>query len=89
MAYSVSVLEKTIFGNKNVSVLSCTADGATGIIDTGLKVVSWLQMTPVSLSTAAIKLRRNEGTTSTSIAGSIGVTGAVSGDVFYITAFGN
>lgn len=88
MAYSVSVLEKGIFGNKRYHVLSCLADAATQNIDTGLKAIDWHILSPKSCTTAALKAYPNSGAGGTSLAGILGVSGAVSGDIFTVIAFG-
>ncbi len=88
MAWTVSVNEKTVFGNKKCHVLSCTADAATQTVDTGLAVIDWFSVGPQSFSTAAVKIYANKGAVGTSIAGKLGCSGFVNGDVFFVTVFG-
>ena len=88
MAWTVPVIQKTVFGNKRVSVLSCTADAATQTVDTGLDVVEWFSIAPQSLTTGAPKIFANVGAEATAIVGSVGCSGFTSGDVFFLTVFG-
>lgn len=89
MAFSNSLLERTVFGNKQVQVYSCVADGATGTIVTGMNAVSWIQVTYKSMSSGAGKFKTNLGTSGTAIAGTVAVTGVTSGDEFYLTVYGS
>ena len=92
MAFSVSVVEKTVLGNKNVVVLSCVADAASDSFRTGLPNVDFVQFTPRSMSTGAsggAKIKNNILTAGTAAPGYIAVTGITSGDHFYLTVFGH
>lgn len=88
MAWTVGINQKSVFGNKKVHVLSCTADAATQTVDTGLSVVEWFSIAPQSLTTGAPKIFANKGAAGTSIAGQLGCSGFTSGDVFFVTVFG-
>jgi hypothetical protein len=88
MAWTNSVIHQTVFGNKRTAILSCTADSAEAAINTGMGVVHGFAIGPVSLSTAAIKLIPNKGSTATALNGYLGASGFVSGDVFYLTVYG-
>lgn len=87
MAFTIS-REQTTFGNKKVTLLSCSVDSASGNIDTGLAVVDAFSLAPVSMASAGIILKRNVGSGATSRAGIINVNGATSGDVFFLTVYG-
>jgi len=90
MAYTVShlVSEGLVFGNKRVKFIRVTADAATGTVSTGLDHIDSVSVALQSASTGAVKFAMNEGATGTSTAGTIGVTGAASGDEFVLTVFG-
>lgn len=88
MAFNNSLIERSVFGNKAVQFYSCVADGATGTIVTGLNSVTAVQLTPKSL-TANVKTIINAGVTGTATAGTIAVTGATSGDEFYLMVYGS
>jgi hypothetical protein len=88
MAYTITALDNSVFGNKKVTVIHCLADAATAAIPTGLSKVDFVTVTPKSM-TAQVKLALNAGPSATFIAGSIGVSGATSGDEFWVTCYGN
>jgi len=88
MAYSNSLLERTTQGNLAVQIYSCVADAATGTIVTGFNQVVAMSYVPKSMSTGASKFKMNLGVSGTAIAGTIAVTGAASGDEFYLTVYG-
>jgi len=88
MAWDVAVIDQLNVGNKRLSVLSCTADAATQTVDTGLQVVDYFQITPQSGATAALVAYPNVGAEATALVGKIGFSAAVSGDVFYLYAYG-
>lgn len=82
MAFNASTLHKTVFGNLRVTVLSCTADAASGAVDVGLESVKFAHVTPVSLTSGL------HSVTFTSVSG-VSVAGVANGDVFYVTAYGS
>lgn len=88
MAYTVSILDKTVFGNKVVRALQITADAATQTVVTGLNTVDYYTLAPVSMTSSGIKIFKNAGAIGTSIAGALGVSGVTSGDVFIVLAYG-
>lgn len=88
MAFTNALLKQTVFGNQRVLYYSCVADAATGVVETGLSNIDMIQYTPISMTTAAAKLRKNENTSGIAALGTVGVSGAVSGDEFYLTVYG-
>lgn len=88
MAFNVSIRSKYSEGNLKCHVLSVTADAATGTITTGLATVDHFTIGIQSASTASFKLFTNVGPTGTSIAGALGASGCVNGDVFFVKAYG-
>lgn len=87
MVWSVSVIDKTVFGNKRMVALSCTADAAEQAVITGLSVIDYFAMGAVSC-TSAPKIKMNVGSTSTAAMGTLGCSGCVSGDVMIFTVYG-
>ncbi len=87
MAYTVT-RDKTVFGNKAVVGLTVIADGATEAIATGLKNIDYFSYGPASMNSSNIHISKNEGVTSTSIAGTLGITGCTAGDEFCIVVYG-
>jgi hypothetical protein len=88
MAYTVTKVNQCVQGDVVAIAYDIVADAATATLDTGLGNVLYHQLSPVSLSTAAIKLYSNKGASGTQIAGKVGISGCVSGDRFYLTVFG-
>lgn len=89
MAYTKSVLSTSVWGNKRVVVLQVTADAASGAVESGLGVIESIGgLAPVSMATAAIKLKQNLNSGTTALNGSVMVSSAVSGDVFNIVCIG-
>jgi hypothetical protein len=88
MAFTIGK-EFSAFGNKRAVLLSCSVDSSSGNIDTGLAVVDALGgLTPVSMATTAVKLKRNIGSGATSRNGIINLDGSASGDVFFLVVYG-
>ena len=89
MAFTVSNLANSVFGNKSVRFLRVTADAASDAIDTGFSVVeAVLGQCPQSMATAAIKVKLNQLTAATASNGKVAMTGAASGDIFHLTVIG-
>jgi hypothetical protein len=87
MAFTIG-REITVFGNKKVSLLSCSVDSASGNVDSGLGVVDHVSICPISMATSAIILKKNIGSGATARNGIININAAASGDVFYLTVYG-
>jgi hypothetical protein len=89
MAYSSTVNLKSVFGNARMAVLSCVADAASGNVSGGgLGYLFAAALTPVSMATAAPRVKLNSLEAGTAAVGSVGLSGLVSGDVFYLTLYG-
>lgn len=89
MAYSVTVVDKTVFGNKRVCILDVTADAQSGVVDTGLSVVDALSLGPVSMNTfSLVKVRPNINAASAAANGKLMISGCTSGDRLFITVYG-
>ena len=88
MAWDVSVNEKTVFGNFRAHIISFTADSAECNLTTGFSRVIGFAVGQKSFSTAALKFKQNVNSTGTASLGTIGISGAASGDVGFVTVFG-
>ena len=92
MAFTVAVIDKSVFGNKNMAVMSCTADAESDAFASPFKFVDNVMFSPQSMSTGAnggAKIRKNVLSAGTASLGWIAVTGVTSGDVFFLTVFGH
>jgi hypothetical protein len=87
MAYTV-VRVNSVFGNERVAILKITTDAATQNVGSGLSVIHGIALGIISCNSANFKIGVNSATTGTAVAGTLGITGCTSGDVFYVTCFG-
>lgn len=85
---SAGVIDKTVFGNKRVMVISFSAGGAEENITTGLDYVDHFSCGVQSVATSAFTMKTNQDSSGTASNGSIGVSGVASGDQMYIYAYG-
>lgn len=87
MAWTVTTVDKTVYGNKRVHALKITTDSAEATVSTGLSYIDYITMAPQSVTTG-VKIFLNVGSTATVTVGSLGCSGATSGDVFFLTVHG-
>lgn len=89
MAFTVSNVANSVFGNKNVRMLRVTADAASDAISSGFSLVETIVgFAPETMTTASAKLKINVLTAGTASNGMIAVTGIASGDIFRVTVIG-
>ena len=88
MAYTVTKVQNTVFGNMRTLLLDVTADAATQNVVTGLQHIYGFSVGPQSLSTGAPHIYANSAVSGTAIAGTLGCSGFVSGDEFFVTVYG-
>lgn len=97
MAYTVSQLCATVFGDKRVVFLQVTADAAEGTVSTGLPNIAmgFVNERKRATFTASGNTAQsymnyvlNAGSTGTVIAGTIGFSGCVNGNIYHATVFG-
>jgi hypothetical protein len=88
MAYTVSLVVNSVFGNKRVAGYRIAADAASATVQTPLGSIELINHASVSMATSAIRLEANEGPAGTATAGMLHIENATSGDVFYVTVYG-
>lgn len=88
MAFTGSIIERSVFGNKRIAAVSCTADALSGAVSTGLNVVSWVSIAPISMATAGVQIAINKNASGTATNGNVKVSGCTSGDTFYLVCYG-
>lgn len=89
MAYTASIIKNSTFGDMRVVMISCTADGVSGVIVTGLAKVFGMSVTPVSSASFSLsKFHRNVNAASATANGSIMASSCANGDDFFIVAYG-
>ena len=84
--------EYTVLGNKRVymGTLTMATTSTTGtVVVPGLKNVDCAVCSPVSGATAVFSLHYNLGSASTAINGELGITSALSSNVFGVVVFGS
>lgn len=92
MAFSFTKSADTVFGNQRVIQGILSADSAEGTFAFGLNSIAHVQATPKSAPTSTSRgtsFRINVGSTGTAIAGTLALTGCVSGDTYYVTVYGS
>lgn len=91
MAFTVTVVDKTVFGNKRAILLDVTADAVSGVVAVpGLNVVDCISATQVSMVTMSlIKFHPNVNAASAASNGNIMVSGTTSGDRFFLVVYGH
>ena len=99
MAFTVSMLCSTAFGNMKVVYQLVSADAAEGRVDTTLtNGVSFFSVTPKvkpsfiasgNTSQTNMAVVMNAGSTSTVITGTLGFSGCGATDVYHVVSFGH
>lgn len=90
MAFTKSLLNKTVHGNERVEHYEVTADAVSGVVVTGMSVVTNAQVSIKSMvTTTAMRMKINTDILSAAANGSIFFSSVVgSGDCFYLTVYG-
>ena len=89
MAWTVTKYS-TVFGDKRVVGLKCTADAATQTVETGLSVIEWSNVN-IFNSMASLTGRRvfiNSNASGIASMGVLGCSGFAIGDDVHITVYG-
>lgn len=88
MAFTASLRKSTVFGNQRIAQYLVTADAASGSVATGLQYIDAIAYAPVSAATAGFKIKANLDATSATSNGTVFVSSAANGDVFFMTVYG-
>ena len=88
MAYTVTVLNKTVHGNERVIRYSVLADATTQTVATGLGTITGINVVNKSATSGMGKYSINLNATGSAAAGSFAMTSIVSGDEYYVTVYG-
>lgn len=88
MAYTVTLIKNTLVSNDRMTMYNVTADAASGVVVTNLGLVDSAQLGPISMATAAIKLKINLNAASAASNGQVFISSAVSGDNFFLYVYG-
>ena len=90
MAFTVSQVTQSVMGKYRLAVIDVTADSAEGSVASGLRRIIFSVVTQKKGVSATTKptFFDNAGTTGTVAAGFIGISGAVSTEIYRLVAFG-
>ena len=88
MAYTVSHVVNTVWGNLRVNTMKITADAATQTVESKCGVIYGMSLGPSSMATSAISVFENVDASGTAANGSVGISAAAANDVFFLTVFG-
>lgn len=89
MAFTWTIAKNSVHGDERVIHGLVTTDNTSGTVATGLSVINSVAWAPRLMTSATCAcFRINVGTTSTSTAGTLAITGVTSGDTMYVTVFG-
>lgn len=89
MAYTVTKVFDSVFGNQRVCGYDVTADATTQAIATGLKFINVCHIQALSMTTTTVpKVAVNVNATGAAANGSVAMTTVVSGDHFFLTVYG-
>jgi len=88
MTWTATLAEKTVFGNLRVHLYDLVADSATLELDTGFDVVTHIQPANKSAATYGTYFDKNVLSAATASNGTVAITGAASGDTFFLTVYG-
>ena len=87
MAWTSSMIVKTVVGDQRCHILKLTADAATQNVETGLDVIHGHMISPCSMAAVA-QVYPNVLAAGTSSAGYLGCSGFTSGDELFAIVFG-
>lgn len=88
MAYTKTLKKKDVIGSQRMETYLINADGVSGTVATGMKVINSAFYSPISVNSGAKGIKVNTTDASAAANGTILVSGATNGDDFFITVYG-
>lgn len=89
MAYTVTKVFDSVFGNQRVITYDVTADATTQAISTNLGYISCVNIQCLSMTTTTVpKVAVNVTASGAAANGYVAMTTVVSGDHFFLTVYG-
>lgn len=92
MAFAVSSIANTVYGNHRTIHINVTPDSAEGtVLVPGMGSIVSHQWSKIggTASMTCMTVKENLGTTATVIAGALGISNAVNGGIYRFTVFGS
>jgi hypothetical protein len=95
MAFTASTLVNTVMGDLRVKIMNVSCDSTAGSIDAGMgnliAVHAGIKSMASFVNSGSTRhiavISPNAGTTGTTIVGTVGMTGCVSGDVYTLVCY--
>lgn len=92
MAFTTTQVVNTVHGNQRVWQGTVTADNTSGAVSFGFSTLTQIHWSPSSSTTnnsgVLPRFRINLGPGGTAAVGTLGISGVVSGDEYYVTVYG-
>jgi len=88
MAFTVSHVVNTVFGNTRVRGLKITCDAATQTVETGLKVIDAFTVGQLSMASGRAVIYANSNVSGTQSMGVLGISAVANGDVLFVMCYG-
>lgn len=88
MAFTATLLKKSVHGDERVEHYLVTADANSGSVSTGVGVITLAHLSVKSAATGAQKVKANLSAASAAANGSLFLSSCTSGDDFYVTVYG-
>lgn len=97
MAFTVSSITNSVFGNMRVIFQQVTPDAAEGTVTTGLNNIIYAEVSPRKRATfiasgntsqSYMNYALNAGSTGTALAGVLGFSGCVASDIYLVVSYG-
>lgn len=88
MAFTVSVRDKTVYGDMRVNILNVTADAASAAIDTGLIYIETVNIMVQTTTGNGAYGVVNVNSGATALGGSLLIRSAANGSQMIVTVYG-
>ncbi len=88
MAYTVTILKENVVGNQRKVDYKITTDAVSGAVATKLAYIDSVNICPISMNSAGIKVKANAITATSAGFGSVNIADSTSGDDFFMTVYG-
>lgn len=89
MAFTSTVIHKTVYGDRRIVHFEVTADANSGSVDSGMLHVTSVLFGPISMASGSeAKLKRNLSAASAASNGIVMCSGFTNGDAFTCVVYG-
>lgn len=88
MAFTATLKKVSVHGDQRVAQYDVTADAVSGVVATKVGVIESAFISPISMATAAGKVKINAKTATSAQNGSVNIADVASGDNFFLIVYG-